>query len=167
MTGRPLRQLQLVRGERNLSRNCCAVRPVAQALVPQAGLLSLLQKLNESPNHAADHTRTRQGANAPHDDHPASPGSLLARLPDAELKIFVTASPEIRAQRRYDELRAKGEEAGFDEILENVKQRDYIDQHRDVSPLRKADDALLLDNTDLTIAQQKEWLFDQFNKVTN
>jgi len=48
-----------------------------------------------------------------------------------------------------------------------VKQRDYIDQHRDVSPLRKADDALLLDNTNLTIAQQKEWLFDQFNKVTN
>ena len=66
-----------------------------------------------------------------------------------------------------DELKAKGQEASFDEILENVKQRDYIDQHRDVSPLRKADDALLLDNTNLTIAQQKEWLFDQFNKVTN
>ena len=73
-------------------------------------------------------------------------------FPNAELKIFVTA---------------KGQEASFDEILENVKQRDYIDQHRDVSPLRKADDALLLDNTNLTIAQQKEWLFDQFNKVTN
>ena len=83
------------------------------------------------------------------------------------LKIFVTATPEIRARRRYDELKAKGQEASFDEILENVKQRDYIDQHRDVSPLRKADDALLLDNTNLTIAQQKEWLFDQFNKVTN
>ena len=77
------------------------------------------------------------------------------------------ATPEIRARRRYDELKAKGQEASFDEILENVKQRDYIDQHRDVSPLRKADDALLLDNTNLTIAQQKEWLFDQFNKVTN
>ena len=88
-------------------------------------------------------------------------------FPDAELKIFVTASAEIRARRRYDELKAKGQEASFDEILENVKQRDYIDQHRDVSPLRKADDALLLDNTNLTIAQQKEWLFDQFNKVTN
>ena len=88
-------------------------------------------------------------------------------FPNAELKIFVTATPEIRARRRYDELKAKGQEASFDEILENVKQRDYIDQHRDVSPLRKADDALLLDNTDLTIAQQKEWLFDQFNKVTN
>lgn len=85
-------------------------------------------------------------------------------FPDAELKIFVTASPEVRAQRRYDELKAKGQEASFDEILENVKQRDFIDQHRDVSPLCKADDAMLLDNTDLTIEQQKEWLFEQFNK---
>ena len=86
-------------------------------------------------------------------------------FPDAELKIFVTASPEIRAQRRYDELKAKGEEAGFDEILENVRQRDYIDQNREVSPLRKADDALLLDNSHMTISQQKEWLAEQFNKV--
>ena len=60
-----------------------------------------------------------------------------------------------------DELKAKGQKASFDEILENVKQRDYIDQHREVSPLRKADDALLLDNTELTIQQQKEWLFNQ------
>ena len=88
-------------------------------------------------------------------------------FPDAELKIFVTASADIRARRRYDELKAKGRPASYDEILKNVEERDYIDQHRDVSPLRKADDALLLDNTDLTIAQQKEWLFDQFNKVTN
>ena len=86
-------------------------------------------------------------------------------FPDAELKIFVTATPEIRAQRRYDELKAKGQEASFDEILENVKQRDYIDQNREVSPLRKADDALLLDNTDMTIPQQKKWLQEQFNKI--
>ena len=86
-------------------------------------------------------------------------------FPDAELKIFVTATPEIRAQRRYDELKAKGQEASFDEILENVKQRDYIDQNREVSPLRKAEDALLLDNTDLSIEEQKKWLFEQFNKV--
>lgn len=86
-------------------------------------------------------------------------------FPDAELKIFVTASPEIRAQRRYDELKTKGQEASFDEILENVKQRDYIDQNREVSPLRKADDALLLDNSHLTISQQKEWLEEQFNKT--
>lgn len=86
-------------------------------------------------------------------------------FPDAELKIFVTASPEIRARRRYDELKAKGQEASFDEILENVKQRDYIDQHREVSPLRKADDALLLDNSQMTISQQKEWLSEQFNRI--
>ena len=88
-------------------------------------------------------------------------------FPDAELKIFVTASPEIRAQRRYDELKAKGEQASFDAILENVKQRDYIDQHRAVSPLRQADDALLLDNSHLTIAQQKEWLMEQFRLRAN
>lgn len=86
-------------------------------------------------------------------------------FPDAELKIFVTASPEIRAQRRYDELKAKGEEASFDKILENVKQRDYIDQNREVSPLRKADDALLLDNSRMSIAQQKDWLAEQFEKA--
>ncbi|MBE6288268.1 MAG: (d)CMP kinase [Mediterranea massiliensis] len=83
-------------------------------------------------------------------------------FPDAELKVFVTASAEIRAQRRYDELKAKGQEASYEEILENVKQRDYIDQNREVSPLRKADDAILLDNSNLTIAEQKEWLMKQY-----
>jgi cytidylate kinase len=86
-------------------------------------------------------------------------------FPDAELKIFVTASAEIRAQRRYDELKAKGEVASFDEILENVKTRDHIDENRAVSPLRKADDALLLDNSEMTIAEQKAWLQEQFQKV--
>ena len=86
-------------------------------------------------------------------------------FPDAELKIFVTATPEIRAKRRFDELKAKGQEGSFEEILENVKQRDYIDQYREVSPLRKADDALLLDNSNLSIEQQKEWLSEQFGKV--
>ncbi|WP_455608147.1 (d)CMP kinase [Bacteroides rodentium] len=86
-------------------------------------------------------------------------------FPDAELKIFVTATPEIRAQRRYDELKAKGEEARFDEILANVKQRDYIAQRREVSPLGTASDALLLDNSHLTISQQKEWLAEQFERV--
>lgn len=86
-------------------------------------------------------------------------------FPHAELKIFVTASAEIRAQRRYDELKAKGQEASFDKILENVKQRDYIDQNREVSPLRKAEDALLLDNSNLTIEEQKKWLMDEFCKV--
>lgn len=86
-------------------------------------------------------------------------------FPDAELKIFVTASAEIRAQRRYDELKAKGETASLEDILENVKQRDYIDQHREVSPLKKADDALLLDNSHLTIAQQKAWLYEQYQRI--
>lgn len=88
-------------------------------------------------------------------------------FPNAELKIFVTASPEIRAQRRFDELKAKGEEPVFDEILENVKQRDYIDQNREVSPLRKAEDAITLDNSNMTIAEQKKWLYEQYIKAAS
>ncbi|MBQ8674358.1 MAG: (d)CMP kinase [Bacteroides sp.] len=87
-------------------------------------------------------------------------------FPDAELKIFVTASPEVRARRRYDELKGKGQEVCYEEILENVKQRDHIDQNRAVSPLRKAEDALLLDNGDMSITEQKEWLLQQFNRIT-
>ena len=86
-------------------------------------------------------------------------------FPNAELKIFVTASAEVRAQRRYDELKAKGMEADFADILKNVQERDYIDSHRETSPLRKADDALELDNSQLTIAEQKQWLYDQYCKV--
>ena len=86
-------------------------------------------------------------------------------FPNAELKIFVTASPEVRAQRRYDELKAKGLEADFEEILENVKQRDYIDSHREVSPMRKADDAIELDNSHISIAKQKQWLIEQYKRV--
>ena len=86
-------------------------------------------------------------------------------FPDAELKVFVTASAEVRAQRRYDELKAKGDEASFDEILENVKERDRIDSSREVSPLRQADDALLLDNSHLTIPEQNEWLMAQYLRV--
>ena len=88
-------------------------------------------------------------------------------FPDAELKIFVTASAEIRAQRRYDELTAKGQEVSFEEILKNVKERDYIDQNRAVSPLRQAEDAILLDNSHLTIEEQKQWLAEQFQRVTH
>lgn len=88
-------------------------------------------------------------------------------FPDAELKIFVTASDEVRAKRRYDELKAKGQEADYEDILNNVRERDYQDSHREVSPLRKADDAILLDNSEMTIAEQKKWLLEQFNKVAN
>ena len=88
-------------------------------------------------------------------------------FPDAELKIFVVASAEIRAQRRYDELKAKGQEASYEEILANVKERDYIDQNREVSPLRQAEDALLLDNSNLTIEEQKQWLKERFEEAVN
>ena len=80
-------------------------------------------------------------------------------FPDADLKIFVTASDEVRAQRRLAELRDKGDETiTFEEVLQNVRERDYIDSHRDVSPLRQAEDARLLDNSELTIPQQNELL---------
>ena len=82
-------------------------------------------------------------------------------FPDAELKIFVTASSKVRAQRRYDELKEKGMPADFDEILKNVEERDYIDSHREVSPLRQAPDALLLDNSNMTIPEQNAWLMDK------
>lgn len=85
-------------------------------------------------------------------------------FPHAELKVFVTASPEVRARRRYDELRAKGVEADYDDILANVEKRDYMDSHRSVSPLRKAADAIELDNSNLTIEQQKAWLLAQYNE---
>lgn len=87
-------------------------------------------------------------------------------FPNAELKIFVTASAEIRAQRRFKELETKGMPADFDKILQNVEQRDYIDTHRETSPLRQADDALVLDNSHLTIAEQKVWLMEKFNERT-
>ena len=87
-----------------------------------------------------------------------------AVFPDAELKVFVTASAEVRAQRRYDELKAKGMEADYASILKNVEERDYIDSHREVSPLRKADDAVELDNSHMTIAEQKQWLMEKFEE---
>ena len=83
-------------------------------------------------------------------------------FPDAEMKVFVTASPEIRARRRYDELKAKGQEAPMEEILCNVKERDYIDSHREVSPLRQADDAVVLDNSSLSREEQLVWLMDLY-----
>ena len=86
-------------------------------------------------------------------------------FPNAELKVFVTASAQVRAQRRFDELRQKGMEADFDAILKNVEERDYIDSHREVSPLRQAPDALLLDNSHMTIDEQNQWLMEQYRRV--
>lgn len=88
-------------------------------------------------------------------------------FPGAELKVFVTARPDVRARRRYDELRAKGMEADYADILKNVEQRDYLDTHREVSPLRKAADAILLDNSQMTIAEQKRWLLAAYEKAAS
>ena len=82
-------------------------------------------------------------------------------FPNAELKIFMTADPEVRAERRYKELLAKGEEVSREEIVENIRQRDHLDQTRAISPLRKADDAIVLDNGGMTLEEEIEW----FDKV--
>lgn len=87
-------------------------------------------------------------------------------FPHAELKIFVTASAEVRTQRRYDELTAKGEKCNYEEILENVKERDHIDSTRETSPLRQAEDAIVLDNTHMTIPEQENWLMEEYKKRT-
>ena len=87
-------------------------------------------------------------------------------FPQAELKVFVTASAEVRAQRRFLELTAKGQTVSFEDILRNVQERDYIDSHREVAPLRQADDALVLDNSEMTREEQMQWLLDRFEERT-
>ena len=86
-------------------------------------------------------------------------------FPHAELKIFVTASAETRAQRRVDELKAKGVDVDFDEVVANINKRDHIDQTRKESPLRKADDAIELDNSHMTIAEQDAWLMTRYRET--
>ncbi|MBR4842467.1 MAG: (d)CMP kinase [Bacteroidaceae bacterium] len=88
-------------------------------------------------------------------------------FPDAALKIFVTASDEVRARRRYDEMVQKGQNPDYEEVLKNVRERDYIDSHRAISPLRKADDAIVLDNSFMTIEEQDEWLMEQYIKAAS
>lgn len=87
-------------------------------------------------------------------------------FPDAELKLFLTASPEVRARRRFDEMTAKGEDPLFEEVLANVKERDLRDTSRTESPLRKADDALELDNSHIGIDEQLQWAMDMYHKIT-
>lgn len=79
-------------------------------------------------------------------------------FPNADLKIFMTASMEVRALRRATELRAKGEPCDVDQVCRNLQERDYIDSHREASPLAKADDAIVLDNTDMTLDDQMVWI---------
>ena len=85
-------------------------------------------------------------------------------FPHAELKIFMTADPEVRAERRYQELLAKGEEVSREEIVENIRQRDHLDQTRAVSPLRKADDAIVLDNGGMTLEEEMVWFNEVFRQ---
>jgi cytidylate kinase len=88
-------------------------------------------------------------------------------FPQAELKIFMTASSETRAQRRFDELQAKGDSVSFEEVLKNVQERDYIDTHRDDSPLVKAEDAVEIDNSYLTREEQFQAVLELVEEVTN
>lgn len=87
-------------------------------------------------------------------------------FPDAELKIFMTADPKVRAQRRYDELTAKGDKVSLEEIEQNVRDRDYQDMHRAISPLRQAEDAIVLDNSQMTVEEQMTWVMEQIEQRT-
>lgn len=88
-------------------------------------------------------------------------------FPDAELKIFVNASAEMRARRRFLEMSEKGEPVNYEEVLANVVRRDHIDETREESPLRRAEDAIDLDNSNMTIDEQNSWLEDQYKRVIN
>lgn len=85
-------------------------------------------------------------------------------FPDADIKLFMTADPMVRAERRYKELQAKGDDASLEEVYRNVVERDEADQNRPISPLRKADDAITLDNSHMTVEEQMEFFMDLYNK---
>ena len=149
-TGRPDTYLnnENVESEIRTMEVSSRVSPIAAVPFVRAALVAQQQKMGEDKGIVMD------GRDV---------GTVV--FPNAELKIFVTASAEVRAQRRYDELKAQGMAADFEEILDNVKQRDYIDSHREVSPMRKADDAIELDNSHISIAEQKQWLIEQYKRV--
>jgi len=86
-------------------------------------------------------------------------------FPDAELKIFLTASPEVRAERRYKELIERGMAAELEEVRQNLEKRDHIDSNREDSPLKQADDAIVLDNSNMTVDEQMVWFQDMYNQV--
>ena len=88
-------------------------------------------------------------------------------FPDADIKIFMTASVEVRAKRRYDELVAKGIKTDLEEIRRNIVSRDITDENRDISPLRRADDAIVLDNTRMTVKEQMDWVHEIINRKLN
>ncbi len=86
-------------------------------------------------------------------------------FPDAEMKIFMTADPKVRAERRYAELRAKGDEVSMEEVLENVVSRDRADMNREISPLRQAPDAVVLDNSRMSVDEQMAWFMERYEKM--
>ena len=86
-------------------------------------------------------------------------------FPDAELKIFMTADPKVRAERRYAELTAKGDKVTLEEIYNNVVSRDKADSTRAISPLRKADDAVVLDNSHMSVEEQMAWFMERYNAI--
>ena len=85
-------------------------------------------------------------------------------LPNADVKVFLTASVECRAKRRFDELKAKGENPDFDKIAKDIEERDYRDSHREISPLKQADDAILVDSSDMTIDEVVDAIINLCNK---
>ena len=124
------------------------VSPVSTIKEVRAAMVKLQQKMGENKGIVMD------GRDI---------GTVV--FPNAELKIFMTASPEVRAQRRYDELTAKGQTIDYDEILQNVMERDRIDSSREISPLRQASDALLLDNSHMTREEQFRWVLGKVEKL--
>ena len=86
-------------------------------------------------------------------------------FPDAELKIYMTADPMVRAERRYKELTAKGDNVTLEEIYENVVSRDKADMSRAISPLRKADDAIVLDNSHMSVEEQMTWFMERYEEA--
>ena len=89
-------------------------------------------------------------------------GSVV--FPDAEIKFFMTAAPEVRAKRRYEELKQKGQEVPYEEVEANVRQRDYMDEHRKESPLKKTEDAILIDNSNMTVEEEIDYMLEKIRE---
>lgn len=149
-TGKPETYLNGVNVEQDIRKMEVAnwVSPIAAIGFVRRALVELQQKMGEQKGIVMD------GRDI---------GTVV--FPHAELKLFITASPEVRAQRRVDELRAKGEQVSYEEVLANIKSRDHIDSTREESPLRQAPDAIVLDNSNMTIDEQKAWLLVQYKKA--
>ncbi len=149
-TGKPETYLNGVNVEQDIRKMEVAnwVSPIAAIGFVRRALVELQQKMGEQKGIVMD------GRDI---------GTVV--FPHAELKLFITASPEVRAQRRVDELRAKGEQVSYEEVLANIKSRDHIDSTREESPLRQTPDAIVLDNSNMTIDEQKAWLLVQYKKA--